>query len=109
LAFGTAGELGGFEPKQRMGEGENGGPTWRVEEEEGSLAASKTRGRRRRVVSGGRALGGVRTGKKRGRGEAADRWPGYCASSLNQIKPIQNNSNKFKFKSNLVKLHFIQT
>jgi hypothetical protein len=35
--------------------------------------------------------------------------PSYCTGSLNQIKPIQNNSNKFEFKSNPFKLHFIQT
>jgi hypothetical protein len=29
------GALGGFEPKRRMGEGENGGPARHVEEEEG--------------------------------------------------------------------------
>jgi hypothetical protein len=39
---------------------ENGDPTRRVEEEEGGLAAGARRG--------------VRTGKNRGGGEAADRW-----------------------------------
>jgi hypothetical protein len=50
----TASALGGFEPKQRMGEEENGGPARRVVEEEGGggLAAGKTHGRRRRAVSG---------------------------------------------------------
>jgi hypothetical protein len=47
--------FGGFEPKRRMGEGENRGPTQHMEEEEGGLAAGKTHGRRRRAVSGGRA------------------------------------------------------
>jgi hypothetical protein len=35
LAFRTAGEVGGFESKRRMGEGENGGPARCVEEEDG--------------------------------------------------------------------------
>jgi hypothetical protein len=30
--------------------------------------------------------------------------PGYCAGDSNQIKPIQNNSNEFEFKSNPFKL-----
>jgi hypothetical protein len=64
----TAGALGGFEPKRRMGEGENGGPARRVEEEEGGLAAG----------GGGRCQAGTRRGgpdeKNRGGGETADRW-----------------------------------
>jgi hypothetical protein len=52
--------LGGFEPKRRMGEGENGGLARRVEEEEGGLVVGKTRDRRRRAVSGGRARGSGR-------------------------------------------------
>jgi hypothetical protein len=48
--------LGGIEPKRRMGEGENRDLARHVEEEEGSLAAGKTRGRQRRAVAGGRAL-----------------------------------------------------
>jgi hypothetical protein len=84
--------------KRRMGEGENGGPA-RHMEEKGGLAAG----------GGGRCRadahrGGVRMGENRGGGEAAD-----CAGGLNQIKPIQNSSNEFEFKSNLFKLHFIQT
>jgi hypothetical protein len=52
---------------------------------------------------------GVFSRKKNRGGEATDRWgPDHCAGSLNQIKPSQNNSNKFEFKSNLFKFHLIQ-
>jgi hypothetical protein len=45
--------LGGFDPKQRV---------WK--RKKGGLAAGKTRGWRRRVVSGERALGGLDGGKQ---------------------------------------------
>jgi hypothetical protein len=69
---------------------------------------------RRATSEGGRCrvgtrwAGAVRMGENRG-GESADRWSSYCACGLNQIKPIQNNSNEFEFISSPFKLHFIQT
>jgi hypothetical protein len=88
------GALGGFEPKRRMAEGENGGPTRRVEEEEGGLAIGKTSGRWRRAVLGRRAPGG--SGREKTGEEEEKPLTGGAQLLCWQFKSNQTNPKQFK-------------
>jgi hypothetical protein len=72
-----------------------------VEEEEGSLAAEKARGWRRRAV-----CAGVRTGKNRGGREATDRWGPITVLAIqiksNRSKTLQTNLNSKQTHSNFI-------
>jgi hypothetical protein len=70
----------------------------------GGLAAGKTRGRRRRA-----RVGGVWTGKILDEEKPMTGGARLMCWRFKSNQTIQNNSNEFEFKSNLFKLHFIQT
>jgi hypothetical protein len=91
----TAGVLGGFEPKRRMGEGENGGRLSVWKRKKGCLAAGKARGRWRRAVLGGHEAGGGGFG--RGKiGEEEKPQTGGDWLMCWRFKPDQTDPKQFK-------------